>query len=42
MEEAIDYVREVVEDEGPFDAIIGFSQVRSLNELVNASTTSSC
>lgn len=28
MHDAVEYVREIVEDEGPFDAIIGFSQVR--------------
>lgn len=28
MADAVDYVREIVEEEGPFDAVFGFSQVR--------------
>lgn len=30
MRDAIEYVREIVEDDGPFDAVIGFSQGASV------------
>ena len=30
MEEAVQYVQEVVDEDGPYDCVIGFSQVRQL------------
>ena len=29
MKDAVEYVREVVEEDGPYDAVLGFSQVRA-------------
>lgn len=33
MSDAVEYVREIVEDEGPFDAVMGFSQVRTVQYI---------
>lgn len=33
MKEAVEYVQEVIEEDGPYDAIIGFSQVMRPNQM---------
>lgn len=35
MVDAIDYVREVIDEDGPYEAIIAFSQVRRLTSIIS-------
>lgn len=42
MKEAVEYVQEVIEEDGPYDAIIGFSQVTRSNHLQRSVSVADC